>query len=269
MPAEEELKFMREALRLAETMRGRTSPDPMVGAVIVKNGKIIASGYHGEVTTPHAEAWALDKAKEAARGATLYVNLEPCCYFETKTNPPCTQAIIGAGIKKVVAAMEDPNPSVAGGGFAELKKAGVEVVIGVLENEARRLNQVFVKYITTGRPFVILKAAMSLDGKIATSSGESFWITGIEARTRAHHLRNEVDGVMVGIGTVLKDNPELTVRGIEGKIKNPVKIILDPSGKIPQQAKVLAIEPPENTIVVVSEKAGKKRSNGSKRKKRR
>ena len=259
---------MREALRLAGSMLGRTSPDPMVGAVIVKNGKIISTGYHAEVTTPHAEAWAIEKAGETARGATMYVTLEPCCFFEKKVNPPCTQSIISSGIKKVVAAMEDPNPSVAGKGFQELREAGIEVVTGVLEDEARKLNEVFIKYITTRRPFVILKAAMSLDGKIATRSGESFWITGIEARKRAHHLRNIVDGVMVGIGTVLKDNPELTVRDIEGKIKNPVKIVLDPQGRTPDRAKVLKVEP-QNTIIVVSEKAPKSKIEKLKAKKAR
>jgi diaminohydroxyphosphoribosylaminopyrimidine deaminase/5-amino-6-(5-phosphoribosylamino)uracil reductase len=254
MPTEEDIRFMREALRLAESMRGRTSPDPMVGAVIVKDGKVLSSGYHAEVTTPHAEAWAIAKAGEAAKGAVMYVNLEPCCFFETKTNPPCTQAIIQSGIKKVFAAMEDPNPSVAGRGFAELREAGIEVEVGLLEPEAKKLNEVFIKYITTGRPFVIVKAAASLDGKIATRTGESFWITGIEARKRGHHLRNIVDAVMVGIGTVIKDNPELTVREIEGKIKNPIKVIIDPLAKIPHRSKVLKIEP-QNTVIVVSKKA--------------
>ena len=256
MPAEEDLKFMREALRLAESMRGRTSPDPMVGAVIIKDGKIISTGYHAEVTTPHAEAWAIEKAGSFAKGATMYVNLEPCCFFETKANPPCTQTIIQAGIAKVVAAMEDPNPSVAGRGFSELREAGIEVISGVLEEEAKKLNEVFIKYITTQRPFVILKAAMSLDGKIATKTGESFWITGIEARKRAHHLRNIVDAVMVGIGTVLADNPELTVREIEGKIKNPKKIVLDPRVRIKTNCKILKIEP-ENAIIVAGNQAPK------------
>ncbi|MFA4905731.1 MAG: bifunctional diaminohydroxyphosphoribosylaminopyrimidine deaminase/5-amino-6-(5-phosphoribosylamino)uracil reductase RibD [Candidatus Margulisiibacteriota bacterium] len=255
---EADLKFMRQALQLAKSVEGRTSPDPMVGAVLVKDGKILATGYHAEVTTPHAEAWAIEKAGNSARGATLFVNLEPCCYFETKNNPPCTQTIIKAGIKKVVAAMEDPNPSVAGRGFAELREAGIEVEVGLLEEEARKLNEVFIKYITTGRPYVILKAAMSLDGKIATKTGESFWISGIEARQRGHHLRNIVDAVLVGINTIVKDNPELTVREIEGRIKNPRKIVLDPKARLPLSSKVLKIEP-QNTLVVVSDKAPKSR----------
>jgi diaminohydroxyphosphoribosylaminopyrimidine deaminase/5-amino-6-(5-phosphoribosylamino)uracil reductase len=266
MWSDEDIRFMREALRLAKSAEGRTSPDPLVGAVLVKDNRIISTGYHAEVTTPHAEAWAIEKAGEAARGATLYVNLEPCCFFETKNNPPCTQTIIKSGIKKVIAAMEDPNPSVAGKGFAELREAGVEVEVGLLEEEAKKLNEVFIKYITTGRPFVILKTAMSLDGKIATRTGESFWITGLEARRRAHHLRNIVDAVLVGIHTIIKDNPELTVREIEGKIKNPKKIILDPKANLPLSSKVLRIEP-QNTIIIVSEKAPKGRMEKIKAKK--
>lgn len=256
MWTEEDINFMREALSLAASMRGRTSPDPMVGAVIVKDGKILSTGYHAEVATPHAEAWAIEKAGDKTRGATLYVNLEPCCFFEEKNNPPCTQAIIRSGIKRVVAAIEDPNPSVAGKGLAELREAGIEVNVGLLEKEAKQLNEVFIKHITTGRPFVILKTAMTLDGKIATKSGESFWITGIEARQMGHHLRNIVDAVVVGVGTVVKDDPGLTVREIKGKIKNPKKIILDPKARLPLNAKVLKIEP-ENTLVIVGSNAPK------------
>lgn len=256
MHTPQDIKFMREAIKLAALAQGRTSPDPMVGCVIVKDGQIISSGYHAEFTTPHAEAWAIKKAQEKAeaQGATLYVNLEPCCFFEEKNNPPCTQTIISAGIKKVVAAMEDPNPSISGKGIQELRDAGIEVVVGILEEEAKKLNEVFIKHITTGRPFVILKSAMSLDGKIAAHTGESFWVTGLEARQAGHHLRNIVDAVLVGITTVIKDNPQLNVRDIEGKIKNPKKIILDPKAKIPLNSKALTNEP-ENTIVVVSSKA--------------
>jgi diaminohydroxyphosphoribosylaminopyrimidine deaminase/5-amino-6-(5-phosphoribosylamino)uracil reductase len=168
----------------------------------------------------------------------------------------------------VIAAMEDPNPSVAGRGFAELREAGVEVEVGILEEDARKLNEVFIKYITTGRPYVLLKTAMSLDGKIATNTGESFWITGIEARQQGHHLRNTVDAVLVGINTIIKDNPELTVREIEGRVKNPKKIILDPQARLPLSSKVLKIEP-QNTLVVVSEKAPKSRLEKIKAKKAR
>ena len=248
----DDIEYMREALKLAESTRGRTSPDPMVGAVIVKDGEITATGYHAEQGTPHAEAWALEKAGEKARGATLYLNLEPCSHFGY--NPPCTKAIIDAGIKKVVAAMQDPNPMVSGKGFAELREAGVEVEVGLLEKEARKLNEVFIKHITTGRPFVILKAAMSLDGKIATKTGESFWITGMGARRYVHFLRSTVDAVMVGIGTVLKDDPELTVREIPKVYKNPFKIILDGHGRTPRTAKVLKNEP-SKTIIMVTKTA--------------
>lgn len=266
MPAEEDIKFMREALKLAEKTRGLTSPDPMVGAVIVKNRKIISTGYHAEATTPHAESWAIKKAGKYAFGATMYVNLEPCCFFVEKNNPPCTQAIINSGIKRVVAAIKDPNPSVSGKGFKELKEAGIEVVVGVLEEEAKILNEVFIKYITTKRPYVILKAAMSLDGKIATKTGESFWITSIEARKKAHHLRNIVDGIIIGVNSAIKDNPELTVREFEGKTKNPKKIVLDPMARININSKILKIEP-ENAIIVVSNKAPKQKIKKLKAKK--
>lgn len=257
MVTEQDIRFMREALRLAESMRGRTSPDPMVGAVIVKEGEIISRGYHAEVTTPHAEVFVLEKAGKKAKGATMYVNLEPCCHFGN--NPPCTTPIIESGIKKVVAAMQDPNPLVSGKGFGELKEGGVEVEVGVLEEEAKRLNEMFIKYITTERPFVILKSAMSLDGKIATKTGESFWITGMGARRYVHRLRSQVDAVMVGMGTIIKDDPELTVRDVglpgqgevppEFKPKNPQRIILDGRARIPLTAKVIKKDPSQTIIV--------------------
>lgn len=244
-----DISFMRRALELAASQRGKTSPDPMVGAVLVKKGKILSEGYHSLVRTPHAEAWAIGKAKKHSRGAALYVNLEPCCYFKAKANPPCTQAIISAGLKKVYIAMVDPNPMVAGKGIEELKAAGVEVEIGLLEEEAKKLNEVFIKYITTGRPFVTLKSAMSLDGKIATSAHESFWITGIESRRYAHSLRAGNDAVMVGIGTVKKDDPSFTVRHVEGD--NPKKVVVDSKLEISTKSKVVANEP-KKTIVCAS-----------------
>lgn len=253
---EEDIKFMREALRLAESMRGRTSPDPMVGAVIVKRGRIVARGYHAEVGTPHAEAFAIKKAGRKAKGATLYLNLEPCCHFGN--NPPCTDKIVKTGVRRVVAAMKDPNPLVSGRGFKELRDAGIKVEVGVLQEEAKKLNEAFIKHITTGTPFVILKAAMSLDGKIATPGGESKWITGEKARKFVHYLRNSVDAVMVGKNTVRVDDPELTARDIKGKKKNPVRIVLDPFAEIPLTSKVLSREP-QKTIVVVSSKARKDR----------
>lgn len=262
MPQDNDIKFMKQALALAESMKGRTSPDPLVGAVIVKDGKAISTGYHAEVTTPHAEAWAISKIQEKDEdrakviGSTLYVNLEPCCFFETKNNPPCTQTIIKAGIKRVVVGMQDPNPGVSGKGFKELIDAGIEVTTGVLEKEAKKINEVFIKYITTGIPFVALKSAMSLDGKIATNTYDSKWITNEESRQHVHELRNSYDGVMVGINTVLKDNPQLTARDAEEFIKNPYKIILDPSCKIPLNCNILKNEP-QKAIIAVGPRAKK------------
>jgi len=247
---------MNEALLIAESVRGRTSPDPMVGAVIVKKGRILSRGYHAEVKTPHAESFAIRKAGKASKGATLYLNLEPCCHFGN--NPPCTERIINAGIKRVVAAMKDPNPLVCGKGFRELRRAGVKVDVGVLEKQAKKLNEAFIKHITTQLPFVILKTAMTMDGKIATEKGESKWISGEEARKFVHRLRNSVDAVLVGRNTVIIDNPGLTVRGIRGKIKDPLRIIIDSLAEIPFASKVLSRDP-KNTIVVVSPRAPRDR----------
>ena len=174
-------KYMRMALRLAEKARGRTSPNPMVGAVVVKNGKVISRGYHRKAGEPHAEAIALMKAGKAAKGATLYVTLEPCSHTNKRT-PPCTPLVMQSGVKRVVVAMIDPNPQVSGGGIKALRKAGIEVLTGVLEAEAKKLNEAFIKHVTTGMPFVTLKIAQTLDGRIATAAGESKWITGEEAR---------------------------------------------------------------------------------------
>jgi diaminohydroxyphosphoribosylaminopyrimidine deaminase/5-amino-6-(5-phosphoribosylamino)uracil reductase len=227
---------MEKALALAVKGKGRTSPNPMVGAVIVKGNKVIASDYHRKAGTPHAEILALKKAGKRAKGATLYINLEPCCHMEKKT-PPCTKSIIKSGIKKVVIAMIDPNPGVSGRGIKELQKAGIETEVGIMEAEAKKLNEAFIKFITKKEPFVILKIAQSIDGKIATAKGESKWITGEKAREYVHRLRNEVDAVLIGIGTVKKDNPSLTCR-IQGG-RNPYRIIVDSHLQIPLNAKVL------------------------------
>jgi diaminohydroxyphosphoribosylaminopyrimidine deaminase/5-amino-6-(5-phosphoribosylamino)uracil reductase len=258
MSAEEDKKFMLEALALARSQMGKTSPDPMVGALIVKNGRVISRGYHAEQSTPHAEAFAIKKAGIKAKSSTLYLNLEPCNHYGY--NPPCTHAIIKAGIKKVVAAMRDPNPLVNGKGFAQIRDAGIKVDVGILEEQARELNESFTKYITTNLPFVILKSAMSLDGKIATVTKESKYITGLPARRHVHMLRVYVDAVMVGVNTIKIDNPELTVRdvGEESVTKrNPKKIVLDTKAEIPLNSKVLKNEP-EKAIIVVGEKAPKK-----------
>lgn len=250
-------KFMKLALSLAEKARGRTSPNPMVGAVIVRDGRIVGRGYHRKAGTPHAEIYAIAYAGAEAKGATMYVSLEPCSHYGR--TGPCSQAIIEAGLSRVVMAMMDPNPQVSGRGRKILEEHGIEVRSGVLEAEARRLNEAFMKYITTGRPFVILKSAMSLDGKIATASGLSKWITSEGSRRMVHQIRDEVDAIMVGIGTVLRDDPSLTTRLPDGSGQDPTRIILDSRARIPLEAKVLNLESPARTIVAVTPKASGER----------
>lgn len=227
--------FMRRALELALNGWGTTNPNPLVGAVIVKDGWVIGEGFHRKPGGDHAEVNAIKNASQDVRGAALYVNLEPCSHFGR--TPPCADAIIKAGISKVVVGMEDPNPLVAGKGVEILRKAGIEVEVGILENDARKLNEIFIKYITKKRPFVMLKMAMSLDGKICTSQGESKWISSEESRRYVHHLRNRFAAVMVGTNTVIKDNPQLTAR-LEDEERNPVRIVLDRTGRIPLNSKV-------------------------------
>jgi len=227
--------FMQRALRLAKKGMGTTSPNPMVGCILVKNGEIIGEGFHGKAGEAHAEIIALESAGQRAKGAELYLTLEPCSHYG-KT-PPCVEAIIKAGVKRVVIAMQDPNPLVAGQGIEKLKAAGIDVTVGVMEEEAKKLNEIFTKYITTKRPFVIGKIAQSLDGKIALSTGESKWITSEPARVKVHELRRYCDAVMVGIGTMLADDPLLTCR-LPGKRKNPIRIIIDSTAKIPLDAQI-------------------------------
>jgi diaminohydroxyphosphoribosylaminopyrimidine deaminase / 5-amino-6-(5-phosphoribosylamino)uracil reductase len=246
--------YIKRTIRLAKKAMGMTSPNPMVGAVLVKNGEIIAEDFHRKPGTPHAEALVLSKCAGKAAGATLYVNLEPCCHTDKRT-PPCTKTIINSGVRRVVVAMTDPNPKVSGMGITELAKAGIEVRSGILEQEALRLNEFYIKYITTVKPFVILKAAMTLDGKIATPEGRSKWITGEKARRNVHRLRSSVDAVITAIGTVKADDPSLTAR-IKGG-KNPIRIVIDPNLEIPPDAKVLKT-PPETIIVT---KEGKFKQN--------
>lgn len=229
-------KYMRMALRLAEKARGWTSPNPMVGAVVVKNGNVISRGYHHKAGEPHAEAIALKKAGEKAKGATLYVTLEPCSHTNKRT-PPCTPLVLQSKVKRVVVSMIDPNLRVSGGGIKTLRKAGIEVTTGVLETEAKRLNEAYIKYITTGMPFVTLKIAQTLDGKIATASGESKWITGKEAREEGRLLRSRNDAILVGINTILEDNPSLTTRIPGGR--DPIRVILDTRLSTPLTAKVI------------------------------
>jgi diaminohydroxyphosphoribosylaminopyrimidine deaminase/5-amino-6-(5-phosphoribosylamino)uracil reductase len=238
--------FMKRALRLAEKGRGMTSPNPMVGAVLVKNGRIIAEDFHKKAGEPHAEALVLEQARGRARNATLYVTLEPCCHTDKRT-PPCSRTIINAGIKKVFIAMKDPNPKVSGRGIQELRNRDITVIEGILEEQAGKLNEVYYKFITTKRPFVILKTAMTLDGKIATPEGQSKWITGERARAIVHRMRCSVDAVMTAVGTVKADNPELTAR-IKCR-RQPLRIIIDPDLETPLEYRVC--KTPPGTIFVM------------------
>ncbi|MFC1862961.1 bifunctional diaminohydroxyphosphoribosylaminopyrimidine deaminase/5-amino-6-(5-phosphoribosylamino)uracil reductase RibD [Thermodesulfobacteriota bacterium] len=243
--------FMKKALQLARKGLGRTSPNPMVGAVIVRNGKVIASGYHRKAGENHAEVEALsDLRSKADAGDTLYVTLEPCNHHG-KT-PPCTEAILRSGIRQVVIGMTDPNPNISGRGEEYLRKNGVEVRKGVLEKECRKLNEVFIKYIKTEGPYVIAKTAMTLDGWTATATGDSKWITNERSRKFVHQLRDSVDAVMVGAGTVISDDPSLTTRLGRGKGRDPIRIILDTHFAIPHGSKVLNQESDSRTLIVVS-----------------
>jgi diaminohydroxyphosphoribosylaminopyrimidine deaminase/5-amino-6-(5-phosphoribosylamino)uracil reductase len=229
--------FMRQALALAEKGRGWTAPNPMVGAVVVKNGQVVGQGYHQRAGGPHAEVNAIDDAGEQARGAVIYVTLEPCNHFGR--TPPCTQKIIDAGIQRVVVAMEDPNPDVKGGGNQYLKEQGIEVVTGICEDQARNLNEAFATWITTGKPFVILKCAATLDGYIATRTGDSHWVTGPASRRYVHQIRHAVDGIIVGVDTVKSDDPSLTTRLEDEVGSDPARIILDTNLSMPPTARML------------------------------
>ena len=241
-----DVRFMRMALRLAHKGEGTVNPNPVAGAVVVQEERVVGRGYHRVFGGPHAEVMALDQAKALARGATLYVTLEPCPHHG-KT-PPCTERILEAGIGRVVFACEDPNPRVHGKGLARLEDAGIEVVHGVLATEARRQNEIFFKFITTGIPFVTLKLGMSLDGRIATRTGDSKWITGETSRKEVHRLRRKHSAVLVGAGTVLVDDPQLTVRHVRGP--NPIRLVLDGKGEIPLAAALFS--EPGRTIVATA-----------------
>ncbi|MFQ5717775.1 MAG: bifunctional diaminohydroxyphosphoribosylaminopyrimidine deaminase/5-amino-6-(5-phosphoribosylamino)uracil reductase RibD, partial [Nitrospinales bacterium] len=245
-----EEQYILKTLQLAQKAAGRTGINPLVGAVVVKNGVVVGKGYHKKEGAPHAEIEALRQAGRQAAGGQLFVNLEPCCHYG-KT-PPCTDAIIAGGVRKVVVGMRDPNPLVNGRGIRILKRNGIEVAAGVLRNECERVNEVFSKYIRAGVPFVILKTAISLDGKIATRSGESQWISGEPSRKRAHQLRDRVDAVMVGAGTVLKDDPRLTVRLNRKKANHPLRVILDNRHRVPLTAKVFQNAPEQKVIYVAA-----------------
>ena len=242
--------YMKRALEIASFATGRTSPNPLVGAVIVKDDEIIAEGWHEKAGSLHAEIVALNKAKENSQGATMYVTLEPCAHVGR--TPPCVDAIIAAGIKKVFVAILDPNPLVAGKGVEKLEQNGVEVEIGLCKEQAREQNEVFLKWITKKMPFVTSKYAMSLDGKIATRTGDSKWISCEQSRTLVHELRNVYDGIMVGINTVLKDNPMLTCRIDNGQ--NPIRIVIDSKAQIPLESNLIA-DGQAKTIVAITDQA--------------
>ncbi len=244
--------FMKQALRLAQ--RGKTSPNPMVGAVVVNTARIVGEGYHPRAGEPHAEVFALREAGELAKGAELYVNLEPCCHHGR--TPPCTDAILAAGIRKVYAAMLDPSPNVNGKGAEVLRAAGVEVEVGLLNDRAAELNRGYIKRVNTGMPFVLWKAAMTLDGKIATRTGDSKWVTGEKARRYVRRLRSRSDAVLTGVGTVLADDPELTARGVRGSV-NPLRVVADSTASTPPAARVLNSR--ARTIIAVSDAAPEER----------
>ncbi len=253
-------RFMREALKLASRARGnRTSPNPAVGAVIVLNNRVVASGWHRRAGEAHAEVLAFADAESKGidlRKASLYVTLEPCAH--AGRTPPCTAAVIATGIKRVVVGSKDPNPKVSGRGVRALRRAGIEVLFDVLDRECLALNAWYVKYITTGLPYVTLKLATTLDGKIATSTGEARWITGKEARRHAHSMRAASDAVLVGSGTAVADDPSLTVRHVSGL--NPMRVLLDSTLKTPTDSRLYnAAGEGGGLVIFTTRKAPKKR----------
>lgn len=246
--------YMGMALELAARGAGRVSPNPMVGAVVVKDNRIIGKGFHRAVGGPHAEVHALDDAGENARNATLYVTLEPC-HHHGRT-PPCTGKILEAGIQRVVVAMEDPNPDVNGGGNDFLRTRGIDVECGVCRQQALKLNESFVKFVRYKRPFVVLKLAATLDGRLATRTGDARWVTGPEARARVHQLRHQLDAIMVGAGTVAVDDPQLTTRLEVGEGKDPIRIILDTALRLPADRKIFNLSSSAPTWLVCGPDVG-------------
>ncbi len=245
--------WMKRTLELAKQGAGWVSPNPMVGCVIIKNGEVIAEGWHAKFGGLHAEAAALAVAGKRAEGATLYVNLEPCSHFG-KT-PPCADAIIRHKLARVVVAMEDPNPKIAGRGIQRIRKAGIAVEVGLMEEEAKDLNRSFIHYITHQTPYCVMKTAVTMDGKTGTETGDSQWITGVDARKEVHRMRHEMDAVLVGTGTALADNPRLTTR-LEGEVSQPIRVVLDRNGVLPRTHHVLADEAAK-TLWVMNEKAAR------------
>jgi len=249
---------MTEALRLAAKGSGTASPNPMVGALVVKQGRIVGQGFHLRPGLPHAEILALKQAGARARGATLYVTLEPCCHLNKRT-PPCVPDVIRSGVSRVVIAMTDPNPLVKGRGVAALRRAGLSVTTGVARHEAEAVNAAYGHWVTTQRPYVTLKAGMTLDGKIATAAGESKWITGVESRGEAHRLRAKMDAVLVGVGTVLSDDPALTARTGPHLRKlasrQPLRVVVDSSLRIPLKAQILSAQNRVKTLIATTDSA--------------
>lgn len=249
---------MQEALALARLGLGRTSPNPPVGAVLVRDGQIVGRGYHASAGKPHAEIVAIGEAEGKTRGADLFVTLEPCAH-QGRT-PPCTRQIIEAGISRVVAAVEDPNPRVKGRGFEELRRAGIQVESGLLAEEGERLIEAYACFITAGRPFVVAKWASSVDGKIATRSGDSRYISGAESQEFAHRLRNELDAILVGLGTVRIDNPQLTCRMDGGR--NPLRVVLDGKANIDHNSNIAGSAKEVPTLIAVTEDADQEKVEG-------
>ena len=248
LPGSDEERHMLRALELAELGRGTASPNPMVGALVVEGGEVLGEGYHRRAGEPHAEVGAVEKAGERARGATIYVTLEPCAH--PGRTPPCAELLVRAGLARVVIAMRDPNPLVAGKGAKELSDAGIEVVEGLYGDIAAIQNEAYTKWITTGRPFVTLKMAMSIDGKAATRTGDSRWVSSDASRLDVHRMRAESDAVMVGVGTVLADDPELTAREVAA-VRQPVRVVADGLAATPPDSR-LADTSVARTIVAVS-----------------
>jgi diaminohydroxyphosphoribosylaminopyrimidine deaminase/5-amino-6-(5-phosphoribosylamino)uracil reductase len=247
-------RFMRRALALAAKGAGQVSPGPLVGCVLVSlSGEIVGEGFYVYKKLKHAETYALEQAGKSAHGATAYVSLEPHAHHGR--TPPCTDALINAGVRRVISPIEDPNPNVSGKGFAHLRAAGVDVAVGLMAREAGQLNEKYLHFLATGRPFVHLKLAASLDGKIATRTGESEWITGPESRARVHELRHEYDAILVGAGTALADDPLLTDRSGKPRSKPLIRVLLDESLKIPLKAKLVATAAEAPLIIFAGQKA--------------
>ncbi|WP_423243313.1 bifunctional diaminohydroxyphosphoribosylaminopyrimidine deaminase/5-amino-6-(5-phosphoribosylamino)uracil reductase RibD [Clostridium rectalis] len=249
--------YMRRCIKLAQNGIGKVNPNPLVGALIVKDGQVLGEGYHEYFGGNHAEINAFKNCNTSVEKATLYVTLEPCSHYG-KT-PPCVDVIIEKGIKKVVIGMMDPNPLVSGSGIKILKNNGIEVITGIMEKEVKKLNEVFIKYIKEKLPFCMIKTAMTLDGKIATYKGDSKWITNEKSRAFVHEIRNKYSAIMVGIGTVIKDNPSLTTRLKGNNLRNPIRIIVDSNGRIPLNSRILQEE--GKNIVVLTENAHSEKIN--------